>query len=54
MSPESRILVRLNIEDAKKAEEEITTLMGDDVPKRKEWINKNVQFTLEDNFQIES
>ena len=52
MDPESRIIQRLNIEDAKLAEEEIVTLMGDDVPKRKKWINENIQFTMEDNFQI--
>ena len=54
MDPASRVIQRLNIEDAKKAEEEIVTLMGDDVPKRKEWINKNVNFTMEDDFKIES
>lgn len=54
MNPESRTLQRLTIEDAKKAEDEIVTLMGDDIPKRKEWINKNVNFTMEDNFKIES
>lgn len=25
------------------------TLMGDDVEKRKDWINENVKFTLEDD-----
>jgi len=28
--------------------------MGDKVEPRKEWINENVDFTLEDNFRIES
>jgi topoisomerase-4 subunit B len=27
-------------------------LMGDNVEPRKEWINKNVKFTMEDDFEI--
>jgi len=26
--------------------------MGDDVPPRKEWIDENVEFTLEDEYEI--
>ena len=28
--------------------------MGDDVPPRKEWIEENVEFSLEDDFKIAS
>lgn len=52
MDPENRTLRQLSIKDAIKAENMITTLMGNDVSKRKDWINQNVQFTMEDNFKI--
>ena len=52
MAPGSRTLIRVNIEDAQLAEKRVSVLMGDDVPPRKEWIDENVEFTLEDNYQI--
>lgn len=51
MDPHKRTLIRINIEDAILAEKEIFTLMGNKSDIRKEWINNNVQFTLEDNYQ---
>ncbi|WP_125763806.1 DNA topoisomerase IV subunit B [Companilactobacillus hulinensis] len=44
MDPESRILIRVNIDDAALAERRVTTLMGDKVKPRREWIEKNVRF----------
>lgn len=52
MDPENRTLVQVTIEDAKKAEDVITTLMGNDTQKRKDWINSNVQFENIDDFAI--
>ncbi len=52
MHPGSRTLIRVNIEDAQLAEKRVSVLMGDDVPPRKEWIDENVEFTLEDDYQI--
>ncbi|WP_027120393.1 DNA topoisomerase IV subunit B [Mycoplasmopsis lipofaciens] len=52
MNPASRTLIQVKIEDAALAERRISTLMGDNVEPRKEWINKNVEFTMEDDFQI--
>ena len=52
MAPGSRTLIRVNIEDAQLAEKRVSVVMGDDVPPRKEWIDENVEFTLEDNYQI--
>ncbi len=44
MDPESRILIRVNIDDAALAERRVTTLMGDKVKPRRDWIEKNVKF----------
>lgn len=52
MHPGTRTLIRVNIEDAQLAEKRVSVLMGDDVPPRKEWIDENVEFTLEDEYQI--
>lgn len=45
MNPTSRILLKVQIEDAAKAERRVTTLMGDKVDPRKRWIVENVDFT---------
>lgn len=52
MQPGSRTLIRVNIEDAQLAEKRVSILMGDDVPPRKEWIEENVEFSLEDDYEI--
>lgn len=53
MKPGSRTLIRVNIEDAQLAEKRVSVLMGDDVPPRKEWIEENVEFSLEDDYMKE-
>ena len=53
MNPDTRNLIRVNIEDAVLAEKRVSVLMGDVVEPRKEWINENVEFTLEDSYNIE-
>ncbi len=52
MDPENRSMVKVNIIDAALAEKRVSVLMGDAVEPRKNWINENVIFTLEDNYQI--
>ena len=52
MNPETRSLIRVNITDALLAERRVSVLMGDKVEPRKEWIDENVIFTLEDNYEI--
>ncbi len=52
MKPGSRTLIRVNIEDAQLAEKRVSVLMGDDVTPRKEWIDENVEFSLEDDYKI--
>nr|WP_129044912.1 DNA topoisomerase IV subunit B [Companilactobacillus metriopterae] len=44
MDPETRMLIRVNIDDAALAERRVTTLMGDKVQPRRDWIEKNVRF----------
>lgn len=52
MNPETRSLIKVNIIDAALAEKRVSILMGDKVEPRKEWIEENVQFTLEDNYEV--
>ena len=52
MNPETRNLIKVNIEDAVLAEKRVSVLMGDVVEPRREWINENVEFTLEDDYEI--
>ncbi len=54
MNPDTRSLIKVSIVDGVLAEKRVSVLMGDKVEPRKEWINENVDFTLEDNFRIES
>ena len=53
MNPETRTLIRVNIEDFSEADDRITVLMGDDVEPRREWIESNVSFDFEDNYILE-
>ncbi|MDE5630463.1 MAG: DNA topoisomerase IV subunit B, partial [Bacilli bacterium] len=52
MAPETRNLIKVNITDAALAEKRVSVLMGDVVEPRKDWINENVDFSLEDDFKI--
>ena len=52
MNPGSRSLIRVKINDALLAEKRVSVLMGDNVDVRKDWIEENVEFSLEDDFII--
>ena len=52
MNPNTRTLVKVTIEDLADAEKRIKILMGDQVEPRRDWIESNVIFTNEDNFEI--
>ena len=52
MNPSSRTLIKVNIDDASLAEKRVSVLMGDKVEPRKEWIEENVEFSLEDNYRF--
>lgn len=53
MNPETRTLIRVKVEDFNEADNRISILMGDDVEPRREWIENNVSFEMEDNFTLE-
>ena len=52
MDPNKRSLIKVNIIDGVLAEKRVSILMGDAVEPRKEWIDENVEFTLEDSYKI--
>ena len=52
MNPLTRSMIKVNIDDASLAEKRISVLMGDKVEPRKEWIEENVEFSLEDDYKI--
>ncbi|MGM9834194.1 MAG: DNA topoisomerase IV subunit B [Bacilli bacterium] len=52
MDPEQRTLIKVNITDAALAEKRVQVLMGDPVEPRKEWINENVEFSLEEDYDL--
>ena len=53
MNPETRTLIQVSIDDAALVERRVSVLIGDKVEPRREWIEQNVQFTLEDNYTID-
>ena len=46
MDPEKRTLRRITLEDARRADEIFTILMGDQVEPRKEWIERNARYAI--------
>ena len=52
MDPKTRSLIKVSINDAALAEKRVRVLMGDKVDPRKEWIEENVEFSLEDSYKI--
>ena len=52
MDPKTRSLIKVSINDAALAEKRVSVLMGDKVAPRKDWIEENVEFSLEDNYKI--
>jgi len=46
MDPETRTLRRITLEDARRADEIFTVLMGEQVEPRKEWIERNAKYAI--------
>ena len=46
MDPEKRTLRRITLDDARRADEIFTILMGEQVEPRKEWIEKNAKYAI--------
>lgn len=53
MDPLQRTLIKVTLEDAAAAERKVSILMGNKPDLRREWIEKNIDFTLEEDFQVE-
>lgn len=49
MDPETRTLIRVTIDDLARAERRVSVLMGDKAAPRRQWIEDNVRFTLEES-----
>ncbi|MCP1639238.1 topoisomerase-4 subunit B [Streptococcus gallinaceus] len=49
MNPETRTLIRVTIDDLARAERRVSVLMGDKPAPRRQWIEDNVRFTLEES-----
>ena len=49
MDPEKRALIQVQVDDLLAADRRISVLMGDKVDVRRDWIEDNVQFTLEED-----
>ena len=52
MDPKNRSLIKVKITDVALAEKRVSILMGDNVEPRKDWIEENVDFSLEDSYEI--
>ena len=47
LNPENRVMIKVGLEDAQKADETFTILMGDKVGPRREFIEKNAKYVTD-------
>ena len=52
MNPETRTLIRVQVDDEIRSSKRVTTLMGDKVAPRREWIENHVEFGLQEDQSI--
>ena len=52
LNPETRMLMKVTIDEAMEAERLITILMGNDVEERKKYIQEHANFNKTDDFEI--
>lgn len=48
MNPETRLLIRVMVDDLGQAEKRVSVLMGNRVAPRRKWIEENVSFTMDE------
>jgi topoisomerase-4 subunit B len=53
MDPRSRALIQVTIDDFSASDKRISTLMGDKVEPRRQWIEDNVDFEMVDDFDVD-
>ncbi|BDV02377.1 MAG: DNA topoisomerase 4 subunit B [Candidatus Hepatoplasma vulgare] len=53
MDPETRTLIKVHVSDLDVANKRIETLMGKDVDIRRKWLERNVEFSFDDDFDKE-
>ncbi|KIX89747.1 DNA gyrase subunit B [Staphylococcus microti] len=52
MNPETRTLIQVQIDDEVRSSKRVSTLMGDKVAPRREWIERHVQFGMQEDQSI--
>lgn len=52
MNPDTRTLIRVQVEDEVRSSKRVTTLMGDKVAPRREWIERHVEFGMQEDLSI--
>ena len=52
MNPDSRTLIRVTLDDQSLAEKRVSVLMGNKVAPRREWIEENVAFTMDEEDKL--
>ncbi|MDU9267807.1 DNA topoisomerase IV subunit B [Staphylococcus coagulans] len=52
MNPETRTLIRVQIDDEVRSSKRVSTLMGDKVAPRRDWIERHVQFGMQEDQSI--
>ncbi|HJF67012.1 MAG TPA: DNA topoisomerase IV subunit B, partial [Staphylococcus kloosii] len=52
MNPDTRTLIRVQVDDEIRSSKRVTTLMGDKVAPRREWIESHVEFGLQEDQSI--
>ncbi|MEB8170801.1 DNA topoisomerase IV subunit B [Macrococcoides caseolyticum] len=52
MNPETRTLIRVEIDDELRSAKRVSTLMGDKVEPRRDWIERHVEFGMQEDVSI--
>ncbi|WP_419893079.1 DNA topoisomerase IV subunit B [Macrococcoides caseolyticum] len=52
MNPDTRTLIRVEIDDELRSAKRVSTLMGDKVEPRRDWIEQNVEFGMQEDASI--